>query len=141
VINKQHKTYANLRTALTFAALGNRLYLYMAAKADVQGNPELSAIFRSTAEGLTGHAHGSLEYLERLGDPLTEQPYGETAVNLNIAIAAGDSAADMLGKLAADAKEEGFEEIADWFETLARANKAHASRYREARTKAFPKAD
>ncbi len=42
-----------------------------AQKADVEGFNDVAAVFRSTAEGETGHAHGHLEYLEEVGDPAT----------------------------------------------------------------------
>ena len=46
----------------------NRRYLYFAQKADVEGVNEVAQVFRSTAEGETGHVHGHLEYLEEVGD-------------------------------------------------------------------------
>src|SRR5260370_21524099 len=65
----------------------NRRYLYFAAKADVEGQNDVSALFRSTAEGETGHAHGHLEYLEAVGDPATNPPIRRTRENLNAAVA------------------------------------------------------
>ena len=47
----------------------------------------MAAVFRSTAEGETGHAHGHLEYLEEVGDPATGLPIGGTSDNLKAAIA------------------------------------------------------
>ena len=67
----------------------NRRYLYFAAKADVEGYNDVAAVFRSTAEGETGHAHGHLEYLEECGDPATGKPFGDTVANLETAIAWG----------------------------------------------------
>ena len=46
-----------------------------------------ASVFRSTAEGETGHAHGQLEYLEEVGDPATGKPIGETKANLESAVA------------------------------------------------------
>jgi rubrerythrin len=51
-------------------------------KADVEGYNDVAAVFRSTAEGETGHAHGHLEYLEAVGDPATGLPIGGTSANL-----------------------------------------------------------
>jgi len=59
----------------------NRRYLYFAAKADVEGQNDVAAVFRSTAEGETGHAHGHLEYLEQCGDPATDLPFRGTRLN------------------------------------------------------------
>jgi len=53
----------------------------------VEGFNDVAAVFRSTAEGETGHAHGHLEYLEEVGDPATGKPIGPTGDNLKAAIA------------------------------------------------------
>ena len=81
-----------------------RRYLYFAQRADVEGYNDVAAVFRSTAEGETGHAHGHLEFLQevssfcpshlnvysykklQVGDPCTNQPMGNTVENLNSAI-------------------------------------------------------
>jgi rubrerythrin len=107
--------------------------LYFAAKAVVEGFNDVATVFRSTAEGETGHAHGHLEYLEAVGDPATGLPIGETAANLRAAIAGETHEyTDMYPGMAKQAREEGFEEIADWFETLAKAERSHANRFQKA---------
>ena len=93
----------------------------------------MSAVFRSTAEGETGHAHGHLEYLEEVGDPATGEPIGNTSLNLKAAIAGETHEyTDMYPGMAKAAREEGFDEIADWFETLAKAERSHANRFQKA---------
>jgi rubrerythrin len=90
-------------------------------------------VFRSTAEGETGHAHGHLEYLETVGDPATGLPFGDTVKNLETAIAGETHEyTDMYPGMAKAAREEGFDEIADWFETLAKAERSHANRFTKA---------
>ena len=84
---KGSKTEKNLKDAFAGESQANRRYLYFAAKADVEGYNDVSTVFRSTAEGETGHAHGHLEYLEAVGDPATGLPIGETKLNLKAAIA------------------------------------------------------
>src|SRR5437762_5669331 len=79
---KGSKTHENLKYAFAGESQANRRYLYFAAKADVEGHNDVSALFRSTAEGETGHAHGHLEYLEAVGDPATNLPIGRTRENL-----------------------------------------------------------
>src|SRR4026209_2824725 len=71
---KGSKTEKNLKDAFAGESQANRRYLYFAAKADVEGYNDVSTVFRSTAEGETGHAHGHLEYLEAVGDPATNLP-------------------------------------------------------------------
>ena len=99
----------------------------------MEGENDVSAVFRSTAEGETGHAHGHLEYLEAVGDPATGLPIGTTSDNLKAAIA-GETYeyTDMYPGMARTARDEGFEEISDWFETLAKAERSHANRFRKA---------
>jgi rubrerythrin len=130
---KGSKTEENLKAAFAGESQANRRYLYFAQKADVEGYNDVSAVFRSTAEGETGHAHGHLEYLEEVGDPATGEPIGTTSDNLKAAIV-GETYeyTDMYPGMAKAAREEGFEEIADWFETLAKAERSHANRFKKA---------
>jgi rubrerythrin len=130
---KGSKTEGNLKDAFAGESQANRRYLYFAQKADVEGYNDVSAVFRSTAEGETGHAHGHLEYLEETGDPATGLPIGGTSNNLKAAVAGEKHEyTDMYQGMARTAREEGFEEIADWFETLAKAERSHAGRFQRA---------
>ena len=127
---KGSKTADNLKDAFSGESQANRRYLYFAQKADIEGAPDVAQVFRSTAEGETGHAHGHLEYLEEVGDPATGEPMGETEDNLKSAIhGETHEYTDMYPGMARTAREEGFEEIADWFETLAKAEKSHAGKF------------
>ena len=130
---KGSKTEENLKAAFSGESQANRRYLYFAQKADVEGHTDVAAVFRSTAEGETGHAHGHLEFLEATGDPATGLPIGLTVDNLKAAIAGETHEyTDMYPGMAKTAREEGFEEVADWFETLSRAEKSHAGRFQRA---------
>ena len=128
---KGSKTEQNLKDAFAGESQANRRYLYFANKADVEGQNDVAALFRSTAEGETGHAHGHLEFLEHgVGDPATGLPIGPTGSNLKAAIAGETHEyTDMYPGMAKTARDEGFDEIADWFETLAKAEKSHAGRF------------
>ena len=130
---KGTKTEDNLKAAFAGESQANRRYLYFAQKADVEGFNDVSAVFRSTAEGETGHAHGHLEYLEEVGDPATGEPIGTTENNLKAAIA-GETYeyTDMYPGMAKTARDEGLDEIADWFETLSKAERSHANRFQKA---------
>ncbi|MCA3131934.1 MAG: rubrerythrin family protein [Betaproteobacteria bacterium] len=130
---KGSKTEDNLKAAFAGESQANRRYLYFANKADVEGQNDVAAVFRSTAEGETGHAHGHLEYLEQVGDPATGLPIGGTRDNLKASIAGETHEyTDMYPGMAKTARDEGFEEIADWFETLAKAERSHANRFQKA---------
>jgi rubrerythrin len=127
---KGTKTEQNLKDAFAGESQANRRYLYFAQKADVEGYNDVAAVFRSTAEGETGHAHGHLEFLEETGDPATGKPIGTTKNNLAAAIAGETHEyTDMYPGMARAARGEGFDEIADWFETLAKAEKSHAGKF------------
>jgi rubrerythrin len=124
------KTHANLKEAFAGESQANRRYLYFAQKADVEGYPDVSALFRSVAEGETGHAFGHFDFLAEVGDPVTGVAVGETGDNLKSAIE-GETYeyTEMYPGFAKVAREEGFDAIAEWFETLARAEKSHAGRF------------
>ena len=130
---KGSQTEQSLKDAFAGESQANRRYLYFAQKADVEGYNDIAAVFRSTAEGETGHAHGHLEYLEESGDPATGLPIGDTEKNLKSAIAGETHEyTDMYPGMAKTARDEGFDEIADWFETLAKAERSHANRFSKA---------
>ena len=124
------KTHANLKEAFASESQANRRYLYFAQKADVEGHPEVAALFRWIAEGETGHAFGHFDFLAEAGDPVTDEPVGATEDNLRSAIA-GETYeyTEMYPGFARTARDEGFDEIAEWLETLARAEKSHAGRF------------
>jgi rubrerythrin len=129
---KGTKTHDNLKAAFSGESQANRRYLYFAKVADVEGYPEIASNFRETAEGETGHAHGHLDYLRQVGDPATDLPIGDTSANLKAAVAGETHEyTDMYPGMAKTARDEGFDEVATWFETLAKAEKSHAGRFQK----------
>jgi len=129
---KGSKTHGNLKNAFAGESQANRRYLYFAKVADVEGYPEVAMNFRETAEGETGHAHGHLDFLKVVGDPATDLPIGDSHLNLKAAIAGETHEyTDMYPGFAKTARDEGFKEISDWFETLAKAEKSHAGRFQK----------
>jgi rubrerythrin len=131
-LTKDNKTYENLVEAFKGESMANRRYIYFARIADIEGYPEVGGNFRDTADGETGHAHGHLDYLKAVGDPATGEPFGDTIKNLKSAVA-GETYeyTQMYPGFAKVAREEGFDEIADWFETLAKAERSHAGRFQK----------
>ena len=128
------KTGKNLKAAFAKSAEAHLRYLYFAQKADIEGYNDVSAVFQSTAVGKTGHAHGHLDILAEAGDLVTGKTIGTTADNLKAAIASEETCdyTDMYPHMARTARNEEFDEIADWFETLAKAEKSHAGRFQKA---------
>ena len=129
---KGSKTHENLQRAFVAEAQANRRFLYFARRADIEGYPDVSGLFRDTAEAETGHAFGHLDFLKEVGDPATGLPVGDSDANLKSAVA-GETYEymQMYPGFARAALEEGFPEIAEWFETLARAAKSHAGRFQK----------
>jgi rubrerythrin len=127
---KGTETEQNLKDAFAGESQANCRYLYFAQKADVEGFNVVAAVFRSTAERETGHAHGHLEYLKDVDDPATGKPIGPTGDNLKAAIVSETHEyTDVYPGMTRVARREGFDEIAEWFETLAKAGKSHAGRF------------
>ena len=129
---KGTKTHENLKHAFAGESQANRRYLYFARRADIEGYPDIGGLFRDTSEAETGHAFGHLDYLKEVGDPTTGTTIGNTRQNLQSAVE-GETYeyTEMYPGFARTAREEGFDEIADWFETLARAEKSHAGRFNQ----------
>src|SRR6202034_3415218 len=127
---KGSKTEGNLKEAFAGESQANRRYLYFAQKADVEGYPDVAALFRSVAEGETGHAFGHFDFLKEVGDPVTGVPVGPTADNLRSAIE-GETYeyTEMYPGFAKPARDEGLEEVAEWLGVLARAEKSPAGRF------------
>jgi rubrerythrin len=123
-------THENLKTAFAGESQANRRYLYFARRADIEGYPDVGGLFRDTSEAETGHAFGHLDFLKEAGDPVTSVPIGSTEQNLKSAIE-GETYefTEMYPGFARAARDEGFDEIAEWFETLAKAEKSHAGRF------------
>jgi rubrerythrin len=127
---KGTSTHDNLKTAFAGESQANRRYLYFARRADIEGYPDVGGLFRDTSEAETGHAFGHLDFLKEAGDPVTGVPIGSTEQNLKSAIE-GETYefTEMYPGFAKSARSEGFDEIAEWFETLAKAEKSHAGRF------------
>ena len=125
------KTSENLKASFAEAAQASRRYLYFARQADIEGYAEAAGMLRDMAEGEANHSLGSLDFLREVGDPATGKPFGTTQQNLLSAFQ--DEAYqgnEMYLEFAQAARAESFDEVAEWFETLARAEKAHAERFR-----------
>jgi rubrerythrin len=120
----------NLKAAFAGESQANRRYLYFARRADIEGYPEVGGLFRDISEAETGHAFGHLDFLKETGDPATGEPIGNTEANLKSAVA-GETYeySEMYPGFSRTAREEGFDELAEWFETLARAERSHAGRF------------
>ena len=127
---KGSKSHRNLKEAFAGESQANRRYLYFARVADIEGLPDIAGLFKDTADAETGHAFGHLDFLNGIGDPATGEPIGKTEKNLKAAVA-GETYeyTQMYPGMAKTTREEGYAELAEWFETLAKAEKSHAGRF------------
>ena len=127
---KGTKTHENLKHAFAAESQANRRYLYFARVADIEGYPEVGGLFRDTSEAETGHAFGHMDFLRSVGDPITDIPFGNTRDNLKSAAESETyEYTQMYPAMAKTARDEGFVEVAQWFETLAKAERSHAGRF------------
>ena len=127
---KGSKSHENLKDAFAAESQANRRYLYFARVADIEGFPDIAGLFKDTADAETGHAFGHLDFLKEVGDPVTGEPIGKSEKNLRAAVA-GETYeyTQMYPGMAKTARDEGFPELAEWLETLAKAEKSHAGRF------------
>src|SRR5713101_8409008 len=127
---KGSKSFENLKEAFAGESQANRRYLYFARRADIEGYPDVGGLFRDTSEAETGHAFGHLDFLKEVGDPATGCQIGDTEKNLKSAVE-GETYeyTEMYPGFAKTARQEGFSELAEWFETLSKAEKSHAGRF------------
>jgi rubrerythrin len=127
---KGTRTHENLKHAFAAESQANRRYLYFARVADIEGYPDIGGLFRDTSEAETGHAFGHMDFLKQAGDPVTDVEFGSTRQNLKSAVD-GETYeyTQMYPGMAKVAREEGLLEIAQWFETLAKAERSHAGRF------------
>jgi rubrerythrin len=127
---KGTRTHENLKHAFAAESQANRRYLYFARVADIEGYPDIGGLFRDTSEAETGHAFGHMDFLKQVGDPVTDVEFGSTRQNLKSAVD-GETYeyTQMYPGMAKVAREEGLLEIAQWFETLAKAERSHAGRF------------
>ncbi|MBE7010019.1 MAG: rubrerythrin family protein [Ruminococcaceae bacterium] len=121
---KGSKTEANLMAAFAGESQARNKYTYYASKAKKDGYEQIAKLFLKTAENEKEHA--------KLWFKLLHGGIAGTAENLADA-AAGENYewTDMYASFAKEAREEGFDEIADLFEGVAKIEKAHEERYRK----------
>jgi rubrerythrin len=134
---KGTRTHDNLKAAFAAESQANRRYLYFAHKADIEGYPDVAALFRSVADEQTGHAFGHFDFLAEVGDPVTGTVVGDTEDNLKSALE-GETYeyAEMYPEFARTARAEGFDQVAEWFESIAKADESHAARFSDGLTNA-----
>ncbi len=117
------QTEKNLMEAFAGESQARNKYTYFASKAKKEGYEQIAALFLKTADNEKEHAKLWFKHLGLLGD---------TAENLASA-AEGENYewTDMYDRMAKDADEEGFHELAEQFRRVAAIEKTHEERYRK----------
>lgn len=118
---KGTKTEKNLLEAFAGESMARNKYSYFASVAKKEGFEQIAAIFQETADNEKEHAKLHFKALQGIGN---------TMDNLKAA-AAGEHEewTDMYPRMAQEAREEGFADLARMFENIARIEKAHQERY------------
>jgi len=120
---KGTNTEKNLLAAFAGESQARNKYTYFASVAKKEGYEQIASIFLETAEQEKEHAKLHLKNLGGIGD---------TIANLNAAAAGeGDEWTDMYPRMAAEARAEGFDEIARLFEAIGKIEKEHQERYKK----------
>ena len=129
---KGSKTQENLKEAFAGESQANRRYLYFAQKADVEGYPDVAALFRSVAEGETGHAFGHFDFLAEAGRPGDRRARGPDRGQPPLRHRRRDLRVHRdVPRLRPHGPRRGLRRGGEWLETLARAEKSHAGRFTE----------
>lgn len=125
----ESQTHANLLAALAATGVAQLRALWSAQEADVDGRPDAARSFRSVADDLTSSAFGLLEFLVDIDDPTTGKAIGDTEDNIAASIASEAIDRDeTYPAFAATARDEGFGQIAEWFDSLGDAAARHVAR-------------
>lgn len=136
---RESKTWENLRSAFSSACMDTARYGWFATRADLEGELELAALFRAAAQSENQLAQGHLDFLREVGDPTTRAPIGTSEQNLKAAINRATYETETLWTgFARTAREEGFDAVADWFETLVRAGRRRLELLQNARRSTSP---
>ncbi len=126
------RTHDNLLRVLSRESSAQRRLTFFARIAEIEGFPEIAAVFGELAESQCCLADGNLDYLRMAGDPASGLPIGQTTLNRDALIASASEAAETLyPQMALTARREGFPAIATWLETLVHAKRMQAERVRE----------
>lgn len=122
---KGTKTEQNLKDAFAGESMARNKYTYFASKAKKDGYVQMAAIFEETAKNEQEHAKLWYKYLNGGAIGTTEENLAEAAAGENY------EWTDMYERMAREAREEGFDEIAAKMEGVARIEREHEERYRK----------
>lgn len=128
---QESRTFENLREAFASDAQAAARYAFFAHRSDEAGQIDVEELFSALSRGKSAHAEGALRFLRDAVDPQTREPIKTPRDHLRSAIARCAYEHETLyPRFAKTAREEGFDRVADWFETVAEASRLHVARLR-----------
>ena len=125
------RTFENLRTAFFEEASLAFRYRFFAVVAEFEGLDANAQLFKDLAEGGTGNVHGCLDFLRLIRDPSANVPIGSTLKNTQSVVQSETRQyTEIYPEMARVAREEGFTDIASWFDTLEKLKRGHVQKLR-----------
>jgi len=126
---EESQTFANLKQAFMEEASLAFRYQYFSIIAEFEGLDRHSALFREWSEGGKTNVHGCLDFLRLARDPSADIPLGGTQKNLEALVQSETrQRAELYPAMARVAREEGFSDIASWFDTLEKLKRSHLNK-------------
>lgn len=129
---ERSRTFENLRTAFSEEASLVFRYLYYATLADFEGMDRHASLFKDIAEGGDASVQGCFDFLKLARDPESGIAVGGTLKNIESLIQTESKQhSQTYPEMAKTAREEGFTDIASWFDTLEKAKRSHVRKLRK----------
>lgn len=127
------QTFENLKKAFYDEASLAFRYRFFSVVADFEGMDQYSALFKEFAEGGVQTVHGCLDFLRIVGDPSAEVPIGSTQKNVEAVLQTEiRHFSEQYREMARVAREEGFTDVASWFDTLEKLKRSRVSKIKRA---------
>lgn len=129
---ERSRTFENLRAAFSEEAALVFRYLYYSTLADFEGMDRHAALFKDIAEGGDACVQGCFDFLKLARDPESGIAVGGTLKNIESLIQTETRQhSQTYPEMAKTAREEGFTDIASWFDTLQKAKRSHVRKLRK----------
>ncbi len=126
------QTFENLRKAFEEEATLFFRYKYFQVIADYEGLDKIRKILKDFSDGSIDNVHGSLDFLRNFKDPASNVPIGNTQQNIKSILQTEIEQSSMnFPQMAKVARDEGFSDVASWFDTLEKLKRSHVATLNE----------
>lgn len=131
---EQSLTYHNLKKAFEDEAKLYFRYKYFLSVSEYEGLEKISKMLRDFSESSIDNVQGNMDFLRNFKDPSSGVPLGNTSQNLaSILQTEIEQSSDLYPQMAKIAREEGFSDVASWFDTLEKCKRVHVTKLNEAK--------